>query len=149
MFLAGCDEGGASTSQATAAPSVSATTTAASSAPECRGAILDTTRAPLGSGFAGVIRAIVAGIEIRLDPKGAPVATVERDGERLPFSLPASPAPPDFTPTVAAAIKKGGAATRVVVRADKSVPHATVIGLLDALKQQGVTHIAFGTLPAH
>lgn len=264
VFLAGCGEGGASTSQATAATSASATTTSASSAdklqalvrcaaagerarakraaapdeayvelvrgcadiysaPECRGAILETTRAPLGSGFAGVIRAcraaycprlaepkpelctaqidenslawspqwqaftrrmlahemgvsedelpksfsapfpdvplpmpapsaaaeaIVAGIEIRLDPKGAPVTTVERDGERLPFYLPASPAPPDFTPAVAAAIKRGGASTRVVVRADKGVPHATVIGLLDALKQQGVTHIALGTLPA-
>lgn len=37
--------------------------------------------------------------------------------------------------------------SRVVIRADESVPHATVIRVLDVLKQSGCAKIAFGVTP--
>lgn len=90
----------------------------------------------------------LAVIDLALDPKGAPIATVECDGKRSTFSLPASPALKDLEPTTLAATRKGGAGTRVLVRADERIPHPTVVALLDALKREGVTKIAYRTLPA-
>lgn len=115
--------------------------------PKDLGAVWSDIPVPLEAPTA-TLEALVAGIELGLDPKGAPIATVESDGKRSTFSLPASPSAKDFKPAAMAAIQKGGAATRVVVRADERIPHPTVVALLDALKREGVTKIAYRTLPA-
>jgi biopolymer transport protein TolR len=41
----------------------------------------------------------------------------------------------------------GNADLRAVIQADGAVPHRRVIAVLDALKNAGVTRIAFGALP--
>lgn len=76
------------------------------------------------------------------------MVSVDFDGKTQTFSLPAAPATQDFGPAAQAAAEATGPDARVVIRADARVPHGVVIALIDALKQRGITHIAFGVAPS-
>ena len=64
--------------------------------------------------------------------------TVEVDGARMPIA--------DLTAAIAARARTTPRTT-AVIRAEPSVPYATVIDVMDRIRAGGVTEIAFGVRP--
>lgn len=92
--------------------------------------------------------AVIASIQLAVDPKGGVRVRVDRDDHHGTFNLPAVPSAADFAPVVRSVLEPPGEIPRVAVRADRDVGHGVVIVLLDALKSAGVSKIAFGVSPA-
>jgi biopolymer transport protein ExbD len=92
-------------------------------------------------------QAAPARLELALDPQGRPIVSIDRNGHASSYALPPDPTPQDFAAVARAASEQAGPGGSVVIRADRRVPHGAVIALLDALKANGVTRIAFGVSP--